>query len=303
MESVSSQYRDGWRWFAQNQGCTVSWKTISSSPVLLACIPKGIYKPGGASNPALSVKQTLQSPYRDLEPTVLGETWVYQYHQEKGGLEFWTNQSLLESMRRRWPVGVLRQVESRPAPAYRVLGLAWVAEWRFDYFVLLGLTAAESVAFEAGQPVEVQRSTDGLETETVFDPRTPDDQRTIRLAPLVVREGQAAFRRALMRAYGGTCGLSEYDAPATLQAAHISGYAGPPSNTTANGLLLRSDLHLLFDAGLLAFGGDTYCAQLSPELAQSRYCELHERRLRLPSDRSAWPSAVALEMHRQAVGL
>jgi putative restriction endonuclease len=302
MESASSQYREGWRWFAQNRGRSASWNEISSSPVLLACIPKGIYKPGGPSNPALSVKQTLQSPYRDLEPTVLGDTWVYQYHQESGGLEFWTNQSLLESMKRHWPVGVLRQVERRPAPTYKVLGLAWVAEWRFDYFVLQGLTAVESLEYETGYPT-MHSSADGLETEAVFDPHAPEDQRTIRLAPLIVREGQAAFRNKLLRAYGGSCGLSAYDAPTTLQAAHISGYVGASSNTTANGLLLRADLHLLFDAGLLAFDGDSYRAHLSRDLAQSRYRELHECPLRLPVDRSDWPSAVALEMHRQAVGL
>ncbi|MDZ4178990.1 MAG: HNH endonuclease [Coriobacteriia bacterium] len=280
----------------------MSWNEISSSPVLLACIPKGIYKPGGTSNPALSVKQTLRSPYRDFEPTPLGETWAYQYHQEKGGLEFWTNQSLVQSMRRRWPVGVLRQVESRPTPRYKIWGLAWVAEWRFDYFVLQGLTAIESAAYETGHLIPLPNG-DGLETETVFDPRTPEDQRTIRLAPLVVREGQAVFRKELLKAYGGACGLSAYDAATALQAAHISGYAGLPSNTTANGLLLRADLHLLFDAGLLAFDGDNYRAHLSPCLAQSRYGEFHASPLRLPSDRSAWPSAVALEMHRQAVGL
>lgn len=299
---IPEHYRVGWRWFIENQGRRVRWNEIASQRVLLACIPKGIYKPGGPDSPALSVKQTLGSPYRDIEPTSVGDTWMYQYHEERGGLQFWTNRALIESMKRRWPVGVLRQVHPRSRAEYAVLGLAWVAEWRFEYFVLQGLTMSESNGFARGDTID-EGPTAELTSETILDPSSTEDQRTVRLAPVVSREGQACFRSTLIKAYAGRCSVTAFDSVPALQAAHIGGYSGAASNSTANGLLLRADVHLLFDAGLMACNGDSYEILLHPELANTRYSRLAGQRLRLPHDRDEWPSGAALEMHRLAVGL
>lgn len=43
----------------------------------------------------------------------------------------------------------------------------------------------------------------------------------------------------------------------TLEAAHIVPYQGPGTNHSLNGLLLRADLHTLFDLGLLAIAAET----------------------------------------------
>lgn len=107
--TANEQYLWAWQWFAQNARRRVTWREISSLPHRVACVPKGIYKPAGLG-PALSVKQTLDNPYGDSEPTAIGGTWVYQYHEEDGGLDFWTNRAMLDAMTRRWPVGVLRPV-------------------------------------------------------------------------------------------------------------------------------------------------------------------------------------------------
>ena len=42
----------------------------------------------------------------------------------------------------------------------------------------------------------------------------------------------------------------------TVEAAHISPYKGEASNDPSNGLLLRSDLHILFDLGLISVNPD-----------------------------------------------
>lgn len=299
--SATSHYRVAWQWFAGRAGQVVPWAEIAAAPVRLTSLPKGIYKPGGIGNPALSVKQTLSSRYRDMEPARLGGTWVYQYHQEDPDVSFWTNRSLVEAMELRWPVGVLRQVSMKPSPNYEVLGLAWVVQWRLNYFVLQGLTAAESREVTLA---DVPRQQDrGLLTEAVYDPSDVGNQRVVRMVPTIVREGQPEFRRQLLRLYDGRCCMTGYDAGTALQAAHISGYSGPPSNVAANGLLLRADLHLLFDAGMLAVSGDTYQLQLSDELKSTRYGELQGRSLSLPASRTEWPNAQALEFHRQAAGL
>lgn len=70
--------------------------------------------------------------------------------------------------------------------------------------------------------------------------------RTIRL-----RRGQAAFRRALANRYGAQCMVSGCELFDIVEAAHIAPYRGIADNATVNGLLLRSDLHTLFDLDLL----------------------------------------------------
>lgn len=64
---------------------------------------------------------------------------------------------------------------------------------------------------------------------------------------MVLREGQPAFRGALILAYAGECAITGCAVTDLLDAAHIARYSGPKSNVTANGLLLRTDIHKLFD--------------------------------------------------------
>jgi hypothetical protein len=66
------------------------------------------------------------------------------------------------------------------------------------------------------------------------------------------RRGQADFGAALLRAYGNHCAITRCDAIAALEAAHIRLYRGPASNVASNGILLRSDIHTLYDLDLIA---------------------------------------------------
>ena len=81
-----------------------------------------------------------------------------------------------------------------------------------------------------------------------------------------------------------------------LEAAHIVPYMGPLTNDVRNGLLMRSDLHTLFDCDLLAFHPKTRLAVIAECLKGSTYSQFSDRRLRLPLDDSLGPSARALQM-------
>lgn len=72
----------------------------------------------------------------------------------------------------------------------------------------------------------------------------------------VLRDGQARFKEQLLRAYGAVCAVTGSTVRVTLQGAHILGYRGLQSNVAENGLLLRADIHLLFDAHLLSIDPD-----------------------------------------------
>ena len=70
------------------------------------------------------------------------------------------------------------------------------------------------------------------------------------------RLGQGAFRVSVTEAYGRACAATgEHSLPA-LEAAHIRPLAREGSHQVRNGLLLRADLHRLFDQGYLTVTQD-----------------------------------------------
>ncbi|MDA8197901.1 MAG: HNH endonuclease [Thermaerobacter sp.] len=78
-------------------------------------------------------------------------------------------------------------------------------------------------------------------------------------APLLVapRLGQGAFRALITDAYGRRCAVTGERTLPALEAAHIQPYAAGGPHAVDNGLLLRSDLHRLFDLGYLMVHPDT----------------------------------------------
>jgi hypothetical protein len=104
------------------------------------------------------------------------------------------------------------------------------------------------------------------------------------------RRGQADFRAALIRAYGGRCAVTRCDAVEALEAAHIQPYRGPASNVVSNGLPLRSDIHTLYDLDLIAIDPDTHEVALSPHLYGTQYASLAGVRLLDPQQDAQRPN-------------
>lgn len=77
------------------------------------------------------------------------------------------------------------------------------------------------------------------------------DERTRVIAESIRREGQGAFRLRMLATYGWQCAVTREHAIPVLEAAHIQPYLGPASNHVQNGLVLRADLHRLYDTGYL----------------------------------------------------
>ena len=96
------------------------------------------------------------------------------------------------------------------------------------------------------------------------------------------RPRQDAFRQALFLAYEGRCALTGCDAEPALEAAHVADWRS--ENDAGAGILLRADLHRLFDAGLLVIGRGYTVAAVPPW-----YRALQGTRLRLPKNRLHWP--------------
>ncbi|MDI9855233.1 HNH endonuclease [Comamonas sp. 17RB] len=135
-----------------------------------------------------------------------------------------------------------------------------------------------------------------------FDPSSVVDSRDRVTAEIVRRRGQPAFRKALMDAYGGACVITGCNLPAVLEAAHVHPYKGDDTNVVSNGLLLRADIHTLFDLGLIAIESKNMCVRVSPELASTSYAELDGVQLHKPVKKALQVSKDALDWHRSQCG-
>jgi hypothetical protein len=99
------------------------------------------------------------------------------------------------------------------------------------------------------------------------------------------RSGQTTFRASLLEAYGGSCAVSGCRTQAVLEAAHIVPYRREQSYEMTNGLLLRADLHALFDARIIAIDPNTRRIIVSTDVS-SDYGMYQGQALAEPQDRA-----------------
>jgi hypothetical protein len=130
-----------------------------------------------------------------------------------------------------------------------------------------------------------------------FDAASLQDERRRSLAERVLRPGQKAFRDEVMQAYAGRCAITECNVPAALEAAHIIPYCGTRSDHVSNGILLRIDLHALFDAYLISINPEDFRVQIESTLEGGCYEFINSRRLRLPEEIDCRPHPEALTEH------
>lgn len=120
-------------------------------------------------------------------------------------------------------------------------------------------------------------------------PMSDRDARTRVLREIALRRGQVAFRRQLLAAYDHRCAITGETAEQVLEAAHIKRHRGEHTNVVRNGLLLRSDVHTLFDLNLL--GIDPLGRVVISEVMKgTSYWALHGKLARLPVASRSRPS-------------
>lgn len=140
-----------------------------------------------------------------------------------------------------------------------------------------------------------------LDIDSIPDPQpeepfSPNDQdeRTVALQSVKLRRGQAAFRASLLAHFDGRCVVSGCEVEEILEAAHINPHRGTKDNHLENGLLLRADLHTLFDLSLLTIDPQTYRLVLAPHVAQDpHYGHLANKKIHFPKKHP--PNHQALE--------
>ena len=141
-----------------------------------------------------------------------------------------------------------------------------------------------------------------LVASAVAAPTPPRYGSPIAVAP---RLGQGSFRIIVTDAYGRRCAASRERTLPVLEAAHIKPYSSQGEHRVDNGLLLRSDLHTLYDRGYLTVTPDfriEVSRRIREEFENGRdYYALHGRPIVLPELEKNRPNSSLLDWHATTV--
>jgi putative restriction endonuclease len=126
--------------------------------------------------------------------------------------------------------------------------------------------------------------------------------------PVIVlpRLGQGSFRVLVTDAYSRRCAMIQERTLPVLEAAHIRPYSDGGRHELSNGLLLRSDIHKLFDTGYITVDPTDRRIVVSGRIREEfengkEYYKLHGNPLHLPLDPGLIPAAANLEFHAYSV--
>lgn len=119
------------------------------------------------------------------------------------------------------------------------------------------------------------------------------------------RLGQGSFRVIVTDAYNRRCAFTRSPVLHVLEAAHIRPYAQGGIHAPQNGLLLRQDLHTLFDRGYMTVTPG-YTIEVSRRIKEEfdngrEYYGLHGGQIQLPEGLARRPAAEFLKWHNENV--
>jgi hypothetical protein len=163
------------------------------------------------------------------------------------------------------------------------------------------VTGEQYLALHSGHAaplIGVMAEQEAAEAEGEFSPGSEKEAKKRVYRSIVLRRGQARFRKRLLAAYDRRCCVTGTASEDVLEAAHIEPYATSSTNSLKNGLLLRSDVHVLFDLFLLSIHPITrriYCC--SSIRGFPPYDVLHKKKAIFPAIESAAPDIQRLRKH------
>ena len=119
------------------------------------------------------------------------------------------------------------------------------------------------------------------------------------------RLGQGSFRLIVTDSYSRRCAFTNSPVLHVLDAAHIKPYAAGGTHAPSNGILLRQDLHTLFDRGYVTVTPEhriEVSSRIRDEFHNGKeYYALHGQAMRLPEYGDRRPSAEFLRWHNDSV--
>lgn len=119
------------------------------------------------------------------------------------------------------------------------------------------------------------------------------------------RLGQGAFRVLVTDAYHRRCAVTQERTLPALDAAHIRPYHTGGDHEASNGLLLRRDIHSLFDAGYVTVS-PSFDFEVSRSIREEfengrHYYAMHGKRIQVPNRLDLKPDLDALAWHNDNI--
>ena len=257
-----------------------------------ASINNGIFQPKGTDSVWLFVTEKKTSDRVQYLDALINDTL-----QMDGQLKGRTDHLITEHHIRGLELLVFHRREK-----YEHQGAGFRYEGAFEYERHSG-SAPTSFVLKRHFAVDHESSTSKIDlnmrAEEGFSPSSLEDARERIMASIVRRRGQSRFRKQLLNAYSNRCAVTGCSVEAILEAAHIHPYYGEKTDIVPNGLLLRADIHTLFDLGLLWIDPDTLHIIVSSRLQDSEYAELNHKPLILPKKTVNHPSRAAITHRRE----
>lgn len=314
IKNLEPHHQTALTWFANNHCAEDMPYTPKVDNVPIVSPAQGIFKPANSVY-AFSVKETMKGIYPDQKPYVFPDgSSIYAYHQqgddsENDRLSKSSNIAIDRNIQDQVPLGVFIQTQDKGRQGakystYLALPLGWIDGFFILYIAPPSLILNDEIVNQSlvdllGLIFEQHQVAANEEAE-IFDPTNIADARKKMLRAISQRKGQPQFRRKLLQAYDGKCAISGCAVTEVLEAAHITPYNGELTNVTQNGLLLRSDLHLLWDKYLITIEADSNLIKVHPDLLDSQeYSQFHNQQLRLTNSKEDSPSQLSLLYHNK----
>jgi putative restriction endonuclease len=164
-----------------------------------------------------------------------------------------------------------------------------VAGKRYDLSVEPGSTILKNLRFGSVVSKTVQEEAARYGQPTVILPRL----------------GQGTFRVMVTDAYSRRCAITSERTLPALDAAHIVPFSENGAHRVSNGLLLRRDLHALFDQGYITIT-PSLSVQVSPRIREEfengkDYYRLQNNIIQLPAKLEDRPSPSYLAWHNENI--
>lgn len=212
---------------------------------------------------------------------------------KRGAMEATPRRRLRAMLKVLTDLGVISQLDDTWRLASSELANAIVSANAVDEQALLAAPVESAVK----EPAPISEAEQVAIQQGVFGETIPEQTRRRIVASIVVRRGQPQFRTKLLALYGLKCAVTSYDAPESLEAAHIVAVSSNGAHSAQNGILLRADIHTLFDLNLLGIDPANFTVVVGPTLSNSLYAKYHGQKVRLPIGLIDRPSTINLQQH------
>jgi hypothetical protein len=132
------------------------------------------------------------------------------------------------------------------------------------------------VSYEENSASEIKKYSFKSIEETTISTETWNYYESITVREIKTRRGQDDFRKNLLTAYDGRCCVTKYNVESVLEAAHIIPHSEETNYSISNGLLLRADIHTLYDLNQIGID-ENGTVFVSEQLRESEYWSLHKK--------------------------